>query len=414
MSNLARAHFAPPTIDRADILARAEALRPALAARARETAERRSLSDDMVAELHAAGLMRLLQPRRYGGFASDWKLHVEVGRILARACPSSAWIQCVVGIHTWLASRFSAALQDEIFAQPKVLIGTAVAGGRAATVVPVEGGWRLSGRWRFVSGVDHAHWVILGAMPEDPQKQAEHNFLQLAIERRDIEIVDTWFTEGLRGTGSKDVIVRDLFVPTYRTLWRRTMRGHATPDALRHDGYVHHVQFAPYFGSITLGPLIGATEGLIEAYLDVTRKRTGQILGDEIAAQTPVQLRIAQSCAEVRAAALLVERILDELHEAGAAGRAVTQDEWLKHRADGAMAAKLCLDAGERLVRMMGASGLTSDNPVRSFWNDVQAAAAHISVQPDLNFAPFGRWALGLPSGQSEIDAAPAGGTDLF
>lgn len=401
-------------LDRSTLISRAEALLPVVAARAAHTAEARMLSHDTIADLHGAGLLRILQPRSYGGFAADWKLHVEIGRLLARACPSTAWIQCVVGIHTWLASRFSAALQDEVFKEPEVLIGTAVAGGRAATVVPVEGGWRLAGRWRFVSGVDHASWVILGAMPDDAEKQAEHNFLQLAVPRGSFEIIDTWFTEGLRGTGSKDVVVRDLFVPAHRTLWRRTMRGHATPDSLRHEGYVHHVQFAPYFGTITLGPLIGATEGLIEAYLKVTRSRTGQILGDEVASQMPVQLRIAQSCAEVRAAALLVDRILDELHESGIGGYAVTQEEWVKHRADAAMAAKLCLDASERLIRMMGASGLTRDNPVRGFWNDVQAAAAHISVQSDLNFAPFGRWALGLSTGQSEIEAAPAGGTGLF
>lgn len=414
MPTVALARAVRGTPDRAEILAAAETLRPVLAERAATTNSYRRLPTETMEDLHAAGLLRLLQPRLYGGYASDWKLHVEVGRILARACPSTAWIQCVVGIHTWLASRFSTRLQDEIFAEPNVLIGTAVAGGRGATVAPADGGWRLSGRWRFVSGVDHAAWVILGAMPDDAAKRAEHNFLQLALPRADFDVDDTWFTEGLRGTGSKDVLVHDRFVPSHRTLWRKTMRGAATPDAIRHDGYVHHVQFAPYFGSITLGPLIGATEGLIEAYMGVTRSRTGQILGDEVAAQTPVQLRIAQSCAEVRAAALLAERILDELHETGQAGRAVTQDEWLKHRADGAMAAKLCLDAGERLIRMMGASGLTSDNPVRGFWNDVQAAAAHISLQADLNFAPFGRWALGLPVGQAEIEAAPLGGNSLF
>lgn len=414
MATAALVRIPPTSVDRSEILARARTLVPVFAKRSAETAERRRLPDETIADLHAAGLLRLLQPRMYGGFAADWKLHIEVGRIIARACPSTAWIQCVVGIHTWLACRFSTQLQDEIFSRPDVLIGTAVAGGRGATVTPAEGGWTLSGRWRFVSGVDHAGWVILGAMPDDAQKQAEHNFLQLAVPRGAFDIVDTWFTEGLRGTGSKDVIVRDLFVPAHRALWRRTMRGHATPDATRHEGYVHQVQFAPYFGSITLGPLIGATEGLIDAYVRITRSRTGQILGDEIAGQAPVQLRIAQSCAEVRAAALLVDRILNELDDSGREGRAVTQDEWLKHRADGAMAGQLCLAAGERLIRMMGASGLTSDNPVRNWWNDVQAAAAHISVQPDMNFAPFGRWALGLPTAQSEIDAAPPGGTDLF
>jgi 3-hydroxy-9,10-secoandrosta-1,3,5(10)-triene-9,17-dione monooxygenase len=398
-----------------ELFARARRLGETARSRSAEAQRLRRLPDSTMADLHASGLLKILQPRRYGGYEGDWPTHTSVGEILARDCPTTAWIQCVVGAHAWVASRFSAALQDEIWGKtPDVLLVTALAGGANVDLEEVEDGYVVSGRWRFASGVDHAQWAIVGALPKDPQRRAEHDFVQLALPKSDIEIDDTWHTAGLRGTGSNDIVIEKKFVPAYCALSRKVMRAAPTPDSLRHPGYVNHVSFSPYFGTIVLGPLIGAAKGAIDAYLGITRKRVGQMFSEQIAEQVPVQTRIGESCAEVRAAELLVRRIMDELHASGSQGKAVTKDEWLKHRADGALAARLCLGAVERMFRHMGASGLTDGNPVRRYLEDLQAIAAHISLQWDNGLAPFGRWALGLPTQLPEVDATPEGGRDLF
>jgi 3-hydroxy-9,10-secoandrosta-1,3,5(10)-triene-9,17-dione monooxygenase len=398
-----------------ELFERAEALAAKVKPRVAETQRLRRLPDATMDDLYASGLLRVLQPRCYGGYEADWPTHLHIGQIIARTCPSTAWIQCVVGTHAWVASRFSAALQGDIWGKDQdVLLVTAVAGGSNVDIESVDGGYVVTGRWRFASGVDHAKWAIVGAMPNDPKRRAEHDFVQLALPRADFAIDDTWHTAGLRGTGSNDIVIEKKFVPMHRTLSRKVMRAAPTPDSLRHPGYVNHVPFSPYFATIVLGPLIGAAKGAMDAYIGITKKRVGAMFGEQIAEQIPVQSRIGESCAEIRAADLLVKRIIDELHVSGSRGQVPTRDEWLKHRADGAFAARLCVTAIDRMFRHMGASGLTDGNPVRRYLEDLQAISSHIGIQWDNNMTPFGRWALGVPTQLPEVDATPEGSIDLY
>ncbi|MDX2143036.1 MAG: acyl-CoA dehydrogenase family protein [Rhodospirillaceae bacterium] len=398
-----------------ELLARARALVPALAERAGRTESLRRLTDETMADLHRSGLLKILQPARFGGLDHDWSTHVRVGAELARGCGSTAWIQCIVGVHAWFAARLPLQGQIDIWGKsPDVLISTAVAGGLDSTVEVVEGGYVVSGRWKFASGVDHAQWVIIGAMPDDAQARAEHNWLELAIPKSDVRVIDTWDTASLRGTGSNDVAVDKVFVPTHRSVWRKAMRAGTTEGSRGHANYVHHVQFTPYFGSLTLGPILGTAMGALEAYVAATKGRIGHMRAESVAAQIPVQTRLSESGSEIRAAMALFERNMQVLDSRGRAGEKISKDEWVKLRADGAFIGKLCMAAVERIVKQMGAGGLTAKNPVRRFHADLMGMTAHISQQWDLNAAPFGAWALGLATDNQEINAAAERSKDLF
>jgi 3-hydroxy-9,10-secoandrosta-1,3,5(10)-triene-9,17-dione monooxygenase len=399
----------------AALIERARALVPVIAERAARTESLRRLPDETMDDLHRSGLLKILQPSRFGGFDADWSTHVRVGAELARGCGSTAWIQCIVGVHAWFAARLPPQGQIDIWGKsPDVLISTAVAGGLDSKVEVVGGGYVVSGRWKFASGVDHSHWVIIGAMPDDAQAKAEHNWLELAIPKSEVKVIDTWDTTSLRGTGSNDVVVDKVFVPAHRSVWRKAMRAGATEGSRSHVGYVHHVQFTPYFGSLTLGPIVGTAMGAVEGYAAATRGRLGNMRGESVAAQIPVQTRLAESGSEVRAALGLFERMMGVLDAHGRAHRKIGKDAWVKLRADGAFAGKLCVAAVERLVKQMGASGLTARNPLRRFHADILGMTAHISQQWDLNAAPFGAWALGLPTDNQEINAAEERSRDLF
>lgn len=398
-----------------ELIQRAESLLPDLQERAAATDGARKLADETMADLHRLGLLKVLQPRQFGGFEGDWSTHMRIGEMLARGCGSTAWIQCVVGVHAWIAARLPLEGQADIYRDtPDVLVSTAVAGGLASRLEEVEGGYRLTGRWRFASGVDHADWVILGAMPDDDTARKEHNFLELAIPKSDYSIIDTWHTTALSGTGSNDVETKDVFVPYHRTVWRKEMRGGATEGSKGHPGYINHVMFSQYFGSVTLGPILGSAKGAVDAYREITRRRVGQMRGEAVAAQVPVQTRLSESAVEIRAAQSLFDNICNLLDEAGRDRRSLTKDEWVKMRADGAFIGKLCVSAVERVVKQMGASGLTSDNPVQRFYANIMGMTAHISQQWDLNAAPFGAWALGLPTDNQEINALDAASDSLF
>ena len=395
------------------LVRRASDLVESLKARAKETENLRRLPDVTVEDLHNGGFLKILQPKQFGGFELDWGSQIRVGAELARGCGSTAWIQSVVGAHAWLAGRLSPEVQAEIFEQPDVMIATAFAGGREIKVVPTAGGHRLSGVWKFASGVDHAQWAIVGTQAHNGDND-NYEMLLYAIPRGEYSIVDDWFVSGLRGTGSKDIAVDELFVPTYRTTPLNSISGGMPPGAGPHESYIYRVEMNPYFATNVLGPIVGSAKGALESYLEVTRSRIGQIFGERIAEQVPVQTRIAESASEIAAAELLLDRIISELHRRGVEGQTIPKGERVRQRRDAAFIGRLCDSATNRLASMMGASGLTDDNPVQRFFRDTRAMNSHHSQQWDHCAAPFGRWALGLATGDAVIDSAREGPSVLF
>src|SRR6202167_2065731 len=225
------AHMAsasPP--DFATLRARAQALVPSLRARARDAEDQRRIPDETIADLHASGLFRMLQPERVGGSELPFRALVELGAIVAQGCGSTGWVLTNLASHHWMLGMWPKAAQDEVWgASPDDLIGSAFVfpGGRAR-VTP--GGYRLGARWPFSSGIDASRWNLVGAVVRDERDRAVEQRIFL-VAAKDYRIIDTWFATGLRGTGSKDVEMADIFVPGHRTLPLNAVAGGATPGS---------------------------------------------------------------------------------------------------------------------------------------------------------------------------------------
>src|SRR6202163_3462948 len=205
----------PP--DYAELLARAEALVPVLRERAGRTEELRRLPDETLDALHRSGLFRILQPRRVGASELPFRSIVELVAVIGRGCGSTAWVLANLAAHHWLLGMWPPEAQDEVWGQsPDNLIGSALIfpRGRAQKV---EGGYRLSGRWPFSSGVDPAAWNLIGGIVND-EESGESGPRIFLLPASDYTVIDTWHVIGLAGTGSKDVAVEDVFVPAYRSL----------------------------------------------------------------------------------------------------------------------------------------------------------------------------------------------------
>ncbi len=406
-----------PTRD--ELVDRARRLVPRLRDRARRTEELRRLPDETFADLMEAGFFKLFQPARYRGYEMDWGIQVDVGREVGRGCGSSAWIVSVVGSHAAILGRFADEAQRDVWHDdPDVLIAT----GSARTegeAKPVDGGFLLRGTWRFASGVDFAPWSIAAAPLLIAGQPFDHrNLVQCLVPRSDYRIVDDWHVSGLRGTGSKNIVIdEEVFVPEHRTLKFADFLGARPPGAATSDSYVYDVEFAVYFGTSLLGPILGAAYGALEEYTESTRSRVGAIFRDKVADALPVQLRLARSAAEIDAAALVAQRILDVLHRRGTAGETLTPQERVESMRDRAFLTRTCVDAVHRLVRQMGASGLSDANAVQRHFRDISAMATQIGVAWDRNLGPYGKWALGMPTGIPAIDdepsAQPAGPGDI-
>src|SRR3954469_6542568 len=216
-----------PTPEHGGFLARAEALVPTLAARARKAEELRRIPDETIADLKSSGLFRVLQPKRVGGAELPYDALVRITAILARGCGSTAWVYANLANHDFMLAMWPGEAQDEVWGKSAdPLIGSALMfpPGRATKVA---GGYKLSGRWKFSSGIDACTWTMLGGIASADGELPDYRVFLLPAQ--DYRVIDTWHAAGLRGTGSKDVEVSDVLVPEHRSLAVNAMKGCAAP-----------------------------------------------------------------------------------------------------------------------------------------------------------------------------------------
>ena len=396
---------------REELVRSARDLIPVLKERAEATEKRRDLPPETLADLKTVGLHRIFTPRRYGGFEMDWGSHVEVSRELGKGCGSTSWISSVVFCNTWLLARFPPDCQEEIWAdKPDAVVATAFAG--KGTMTETEGGFMVSGHWKFASGINFADCVILSAHIEDyDSKGATLPVFRFAmLLRSEYEVVDTWFAEGLKGSGSNDIKVSEQFIPAHRTLLSTDATGTSSPGAALHESYIYGVEYAPYFFTLVSGPFLGTAIGALEDYCTITKERFGQMFGESVVEQVPVQVRVGESAAEIHAANLIVDKLMASLHRIGASRKPLPATALMIIRRDLAFASRLCVSAAKRLSGMMGVTGQTASNPVQRHFRDCRTISTHGGIQWDASMQPTGQVLLGVETGDPNIDQ----GGDVF
>jgi len=357
------------TPDGAVLLARA--MVPRLKQRASLADDLRRCPDESIRELNESGLMRVLQPRRVGGSELPWVALIDVGSELARGCGSTAWNWANYAVHHWMLAFWPVASQDEIWgSDPAVLIASSMVfpAGRATRIA---GGYRLSGRWPFSSGVDSAAWNMLGGIVRGEGETGEYRMFLLP--REDYAIVDNWHVMGLRGTGSKDVEAKDVFVPEDRTLSVEATRGGGNhPGAAANPAPLFRIPIFATFPYMLTGIALGLAQGAYEAVVEGLRGRVDT-----------ARRVMRDYCATAQA---MAER--DEVPDL------LTKATW---RRDGAFSAELCERAVDVLFKAGGGGALFDDHPLQRAFRDVHAVTAHISMIWEPQATTFGRVALGLP-----------------
>lgn len=380
----------------APTLARAANLAAELAPHADQTEEGRQVRDEAMLGLYREHLLRHFQPELYGGDGAPWGIQFDLGRILAQACPSTAWIATVVAANNSYACRFSRSAQEEIYGDgPDTLVANASV-QKDVCVKAEKGGFRLSGRWKFASGIDHADWVLISGTVSRENDQPSGPPQFMLIPARDWVIEDTWYVSGMRGTGSKDILVEGAFVPTDRALPMADFFGYNPPGGRPDSPAIWRLPLAGYFGTSLLGPIVGMAEGGLKAYIDITGVRVGVMTGETVASQPTVQLRVAESAAEIDTARCVLKAQIHRLRCFGEAGEVPDTDTVRVMTRDRAFATRMCQNALDRLASTMGAMGIFSGNPVQRQCRDLNAAAMQIAVNYDRGMIPFGQKALGI------------------
>jgi 3-hydroxy-9,10-secoandrosta-1,3,5(10)-triene-9,17-dione monooxygenase len=369
-------------------------LLPALRDRAQDAEDARRVPGENIQALQATGFFRLLQPRRYDGIEASPVDFYRGVRLVASACGSTGWVSSVLGVHPWQLGLYDDRAQQEVWGDnPSTLISSSYAPmGRATRV---EGGFTFSGRWSFSSGCDHAQWVFLGGLVIGEQG-TPIDFRTFLLARADYEIDDVWDTIGLRGTGSNDIIVKDVFVPEYRTLsFMDTGRCYG-PGQVLNDSPLYRLPFASVFSCSIAVPILGMAQGAYEAYIGWTKERVRASTGNKAADDSFNQLRIAESAAQLDAAVLQIERNIGEELDYAARGEKIPMSLRVRVRRDQVNATAAGIAAVDRLFESAGGRALRSGTPIQRFWRDAHAGRVHAINDPEKVRVMYGQFELGL------------------
>jgi 3-hydroxy-9,10-secoandrosta-1,3,5(10)-triene-9,17-dione monooxygenase len=338
------------------------------------------LSAEAWALLQDIGVLRSLQPKRWGGgevpFAEFLATIVEIGR----HSPAAGWVASVLGVHPWQLALFDERAQEELWGDDPALV-VASSYTPTGTFERVDGGFSVSGRWSFSSGSHHADAVVLGGIAGARELGGKEyaDFTSLVVGKGDYVIENTWHTAGLRGTGSNDIVVKDVFVPAYRSQSHLDYThglGTPLPGQARNAGALYRLPWAVVFGAIIAAGAVGAAKGFVDTWTQETKTRRtnyGGVLRDEPA----IQAQLATAAWAVDAAELKLSRAATELTNLAEAGTIPDQQTRAFYRWDVAHAAQVAVDQVVSLMRT--ASGRTAfvDHPLHHRYQDAMAAIGH-------------------------------------
>lgn len=367
-----------------DPIARASDLVPILKKRATEAEQLRQVPPDSVRDLVDSGLIRIGLPDRFGGCGLDIDTTFAVSMELGRGCGSTAWCYAIWSAHNWLLGYFPEQCQEEHFANGLDTLISSAFNPAKSTAERVPGGFRVSGRWTFSSGSDAASSALvgIGTTPESRR--------WILLPRSDYEIVDTWFTVGLRGTGSKDIVARDVYVPEYRTI-NPNLAGDSDLTGWKlHERNSYRVPLRVMTDWSLAATIIGMAQGVVDEFTS----RTGKF-GSSVAS-VPKQLRLAEASAEVDTARTLHQAAVRAILDSSGDADWFSPLERARSVRDACFTAQLCLRAVNRLYDVSGARAISEDEPIQRQHRDVNTACHHAALNWDTAAEQFGRLALGV------------------
>lgn len=356
-----------------------QAALPALCQRARQhlpgwrerasVAEKnRRLNSATFTELFAGGWLDLMSPRAPATSSGHWPTLVESARIAAMGCASTGWMLALVGGHSCIARRLPPSCQARLYAEgPRQLFASASNSADSQLSFEAEG-VRVSGRWRFSSGIENATWLILNApCPNHPDAERTPRFLLLVAAHK-VQKLDSWDSYGMAATGSHDVLAHQLLVPHEQAFPLNEIFGQR-PLAPGAD-YIDGLPLAPYLTTSIIGPLLGCAEGAHAEYV-------ATLAGSPLSSDPRYAEKVSHSSAQLYSARLLYDSLISRLHDAGIRSHALDAAQLLLLKRDRAYLARQCVQVVQRLVERLGASSLVTGNPLQRHWRDIQAMAAH-------------------------------------
>lgn len=381
----------------ADVRARIEAAMPVLAEEAAASEDLGKLTPKTYEILRDSGIMRIFQPKEYDGLEGN---PVEFARLimdLASQAPSAGWVCGVVGLHSFEFAQTDPRLQEEVWGED-VNTWTASPYAMFGRATKVEGGWRMSGRWPFSSGTDYCDWAVVGVLTETEPGSGEfaepHHFI---MPRSDYAIHhDSWDTMGLKGTGSKDIEAKDIFVPDYRVLSVKKLNARDYHRANRPDSPLYEVPFDYLFPGVISASTIGIAEGVVRSYQDYAAERVNR--GGIKSIDNPYQMAaLGSALADIAASRLQLLDGLQQAYDIAIAGGTVPNALQHEARRNQVRAVRRACDAARTVFDTVGGNVARVSNPIQRFYRDLSVAMCHACNVDEPVYAAQAAFLFGKP-----------------
>lgn len=349
----------------------------ALADRAQQAEELRKLPADTIRDATDSGLLDLLIPRRFGGLEAPYPEILDHVRRLAHGCTSSAWTLGFYTLHGWITALFDEQAQQEAFADRPYLAPAPLA--PTGTAEPRDGGFTLSGRWSWATGIMQANWVMVGAIVTGDKPDAILALLPVS----DARVEDVWHTDGMRATGSNDVVVENAFVPSHRTIRVRDLYAGRTPGAALHDNPSYRWPMVPALALLAAMPALGTAERVADLYATRLSER---VLAYQMVKQKDkpaARIRLGDARIRLRALRALLDGTVATIEGTLAAGETVD----LRTRAQARLAAARIVHESKAVIGSLleasGASVHFLDHPMQRARRDVDVLSGHVVFDHD-------------------------------
>jgi alkylation response protein AidB-like acyl-CoA dehydrogenase len=375
-----------------ELVARARALTPLLASHAAEAERLRKPVDAVIRALEEAEIFKLMVPRCYGGLELDLDTFFDVGVALGEGDASMAWVANFYIEHNWILCQFPAPFQQELFARRSYVLapGMVAPGGRA---VRDGEGYRLRGRWQWASGIMHGDWVIPAALEQTSDGKPDPRWFALPVSQVTVE--DTWYVDGMIGTGSNDVVIDDVYIPAERSVSMIEMGSGHAPGSRLHEGPLYHTPMLPILTLAAAMPALGQARMAVRSFRERLAKRV-LLTGTKQVEKPAAQMRLARVEVEVREAELLMR---DTVEDVCTRRNTATMEDRARWAAQLAIAVDRCKQVIQTVCEASGAHVHFLDHPVQRALRDVNTISCHVVFDVDGRLEALGRLLLGLDPG---------------
>ncbi len=384
-------------VSESDLVKRLTDLTGLLAEHALEAEQQRKPVDSVMAAIEATGAYRYFVPKRYGGFEYSLSSFMDIGMALGRGCVSTAWVTTFCMEHNWLLGLFAEAAQEDIFGkQPYIIAPGALAPNGQAT--PVDGGYRVTGRWQWGTGIMHADWAMFGALT--PLDDGGMTLKMFIAPKSDVKVIDTWHIDGMVGTGSNDIAVDDLFIPAHLCVDIADLRDGSSPGAVLHNSPTFKMPMLPVLGLTAAAPAVGATLEAVDLFAARLEGRTVYGTTSKQSDKPIAQARLAQARIASDAAKQRLLALAEEVTRYGERGEPCAELDRARLRLSIAMLVRDCRDIVRGVIEASGASGHFLHHPMQRIARDINTLSCHTVFDVDMGSEMYGRLLLGMePNG---------------